>query len=144
MGGGATLLQEHELFNVHWLNSDIIYVVCIFVHFNHEAGYRRCDDDCDQCVCPQVGCLTEEKDKFWTDLDEVVESIPKEERLVIGADFNGHVGEGNRGDDNVMGRYGDKARNAEGQMLTRGFRDTNGNGCGEHVFQKEGGTQGDL
>ena len=24
---------------------------------------------------PQVGCLREEKDKFWTDLDEVVESI---------------------------------------------------------------------
>ena len=66
---------------------------------------------------PQVGCLREEKDKFWTDLDEVVESIPKEERLVIGADFNGHVGEGNRGDENVMGRYGDKARNAEGQMV---------------------------
>ena len=66
---------------------------------------------------PQVGCLREEKDKFWTDLDEVVESIPKEERLVIGADFNGHVGEGNRGDENVIGRYGDKARNAEGQML---------------------------
>ena len=66
---------------------------------------------------PQVGCLTEEKDKFWTDLDEVVESIPKEERVVIGADFNGHVGEGNRGDENVMGRYGDKARNAEGQMV---------------------------
>ena len=66
---------------------------------------------------PQVGCLREEEDKFWTDLDEVVESIPKEERLVIGADFNGHVGEGNRGDENVMGRYGDKARNAEGQLL---------------------------
>ena len=68
---------------------------------------------------PQVGCLTEEKDKFWTDLDEVVESIPKEERVVIGADFNGDVivGEGNRGDENVMGRYGDKARNAEGQMV---------------------------
>ena len=29
----------------------------------------------------------------------------------------GHVGEGNRGDENVMGRYGDKARNAEGQMV---------------------------
>ena len=24
----------------------------------------------------QVGCLREEKDTFWTDLDEVVESIP--------------------------------------------------------------------
>ena len=33
--------------------------------------------------------------------------------MVIRADFNGHVGEGNRGDENVMGRYGDKARNAE-------------------------------
>ena len=66
---------------------------------------------------PQVGCLREEKYKFWTDLDEVVESIPKEERVVIGADFNGHVVEGNRGDENVMGRYGDKARNAEGQMV---------------------------
>ena len=53
---------------------------------------------------PQVGCLMEEKDNFWTDLDGVVESIPKEERVVIGADFNGHVGEGNRGDDNVMER----------------------------------------
>ena len=66
---------------------------------------------------PQVGCLMEEKDKFWTDLDEVVESIPKEERVVIGADFNGHVGEGNRGNENIMGRYDDKARNAEGQIV---------------------------
>ena len=48
---------------------------------------------------------------------EVVESLPKEERVVIGADFNGHVGEGNRGNENIMGRYGDKARNAEGQMV---------------------------
>ena len=68
---------------------------------------------------PQVGCLRKEKDTFWTDLDEVVESIPKEERVVIGADFNGHVGEGNRGDDNVMGRYGDKARNAERWWISR-------------------------
>ena len=37
--------------------------------------------------------------------------------MVIGADFNGHVGYGNRGDENVMGRYGDKARNAERQMM---------------------------
>ena len=58
-----------------------------------------------------------EKDKFWTDLDEVVESIPKEERVVIGADYNGHVGEGNGGNENMMGRYGDKTRNAEGRRV---------------------------
>ena len=41
---------------------------------------------------PQVGCEMEEKEDFWSELDEVVESVSKEERVVIGADFNGHVG----------------------------------------------------
>ncbi|KAI5086660.1 hypothetical protein C0J45_23939, partial [Silurus meridionalis] len=66
---------------------------------------------------PQVGCEMEEKDRFWSELDEVVDDVPRNERLVIGADFNGHVGEGNRGDEEVMGRYGFKERNVEGQML---------------------------
>ncbi|KAK3512525.1 hypothetical protein QTP70_015643 [Hemibagrus guttatus] len=39
----------------------------------------------------QVGCELEEKEKFWSELDEVMESIPMGERVVIGADFNGHV-----------------------------------------------------
>ncbi|KAK3516824.1 hypothetical protein QTP70_023703 [Hemibagrus guttatus] len=47
---------------------------------------------------PQVGCELEEKERFWSELDEVMESIPTGERVVIGADFNGHVGEGNTGD----------------------------------------------
>lgn len=37
--------------------------------------------------------------------------------MVIGADFNGHEGEGNRGDEAVLGRYDVKERNAEGQMV---------------------------
>ncbi|KAK3556984.1 hypothetical protein QTP70_022328, partial [Hemibagrus guttatus] len=66
---------------------------------------------------PQVGCELEEKERFWSELDEVMESIPTGERVVIGADFNGHVGEGNTGDEEVMGKFGVKERNLEGQMV---------------------------
>ncbi|KAK3524360.1 hypothetical protein QTP70_028024, partial [Hemibagrus guttatus] len=66
---------------------------------------------------PQVGCELEEKERFWSELDEVMESIPTGERVVIGADFNGHVGEENRGDEEVMGKFGVQERNLEGQMV---------------------------
>ncbi|KAK3569107.1 hypothetical protein QTP86_022139, partial [Hemibagrus guttatus] len=65
----------------------------------------------------QVGCELEEKERFWSELDEVIESIPTGERVVIGADFNGHVGEGNTGDEEVMGKFGVKERNLEGQTV---------------------------
>ncbi|KAK3522807.1 hypothetical protein QTP86_001539 [Hemibagrus guttatus] len=65
----------------------------------------------------QVGCELEEKERFWSELDEVMERIPTGERVVIGADFNGHVGEGNTGDEEVMGKFGVKERNLEGQMV---------------------------
>ena len=66
---------------------------------------------------PQVGCSLEEKENFWSILDEVTEQIPGREKLIIGADFNGHVGEGNRGDEVVLGKYGVSKRNSEGQMV---------------------------
>ncbi|KAK3543382.1 hypothetical protein QTP70_018404, partial [Hemibagrus guttatus] len=65
---------------------------------------------------PQVGCELEEKERFWSELDEVMESIPTGDRVVIGADLNGHVGEGNTGDEEVMDKFGVKERNLEGQM----------------------------
>ena len=35
---------------------------------------------------------------------------------MIRADFNSHVGEGNTSDEEVMGRFGVKEKNPEGQM----------------------------
>lgn len=40
-----------------------------------------------------------------------------QEGMVIGADFNGHVGEGNRGDEEELSRSGVRERNVEGQMV---------------------------
>ena len=47
---------------------------------------------------PQVGTIRKEKEAFWLDLDETVEKIPKNERIVVEAHLNGHVAEGNNGD----------------------------------------------
>ena len=46
-----------------------------------------------------------------------VESISKEERIVLGADLIEDVGEGNIGDEEIMGRYGAGTRNKEGSMV---------------------------
>ena len=47
--------------------------------------------------------------------------------MVIGADFNGHVGEGNKEDEEVMvGRYGQNKRNVEGQMVVDFAKNTEG------------------
>ena len=66
---------------------------------------------------PQVGCICEEKKAFWLNLDQTMEKIPKNERIVVGADLNGHVGKGNNGDEECMGRHKLGNRNNEGQAM---------------------------
>ena len=62
---------------------------------------------------------------------------------MIRVDFNEHVGEVNRGDENVMGRYDDKARNAEGQMVVD-FATRMEMAAVNTLFQREGGAQCDV
>ena len=50
---------------------------------------------------PQIGCIRKEKETFWLDLDETVEKIPRNERIVVGADLNRHIREGNNGNKNA-------------------------------------------
>ena len=50
--------------------------------FNIVSGYVQ-----------QVGSELEEKEKFCNEVDKVMQNIPRDERVVIGADFSGHVGE---------------------------------------------------
>ena len=65
----------------------------------------------------QVNISVEEKNNFWQDLDGLIESVPKQERIVLGADLNGHVDEGNIEDEEMMGRYVAGIRNKEGSMV---------------------------
>ena len=63
------------------------------------------------------------------DLDGTVEKIPKNERIVVGADLNEHVGEGNNGDEECMGKHKLGKRNNEGQAVVNFTKE---NGTGDH------------
>ena len=47
----------------------------------------------------------------------MIESVSKQERIVLGAELNGHVREGNIGDEEIMRRYGAGTKNREGSMV---------------------------
>ena len=66
---------------------------------------------------PQVNNSMEEKNDFWKDLDGLIENVLKQERIVLGADLNEHVGEGNIRDEEIMRRYGAGTRNKERLMI---------------------------
>lgn len=80
---------------------------------------------------PQVAeCELEEKKKLWSEMDKEIQDISREERMVIGADVNGHVGEGNHCDEEVMekvGVVGHECKRTEGGGLSK----RNGNVIGE-------------
>ena len=86
---------------------------------------------------PQVNNSMEEKNDFWEDLDGLIESISKEERIVLGADLNGHVGKGNIGDEEIMGKYCAGTRNKEGRINGCGFWEKDGFGDCQYLFQEE-------
>ena len=71
-----------------------------------------------------------EKD-FWEDLDGLIGIVSKQERIVLCADPNGHVGEGNIGDEQIMGRYGgsmmvvDFAKTMDLEVVNTYFKKTN-------------------
>ena len=58
-----------------------------------------------------------EKNNFWEDLDGLIESVSKQEKIILGADLNEHVGQGKLGGEEIMGRYGARTRNKEGSMV---------------------------
>ena len=63
------------------------------------------------------GAYVKKKKTFCLDLDERVEKIPRNERIVVGADLNGHVGQENNGDEECMGRHGLGKRDNERQAV---------------------------
>ena len=66
---------------------------------------------------PQAGLGKEKKEEFWEEWDGLMGKIEKGERVVIGADLNGHVGRESAGFEEVHGGWGFGTRNEEGRAI---------------------------
>ncbi|XP_016549155.1 uncharacterized protein LOC107848967 [Capsicum annuum] len=64
-----------------------------------------------------MGLDEEEKRRFWEVLDEVIRGVASPEKILIGEDFNGHIGSLPMGYDDVHGGFGFGDRNNEGAVL---------------------------
>ena len=70
------------------------------------------------CVyAPQVGLSDDTKKVFWEELEEVLQGIPRHEKLFLGGDFNGHIGEKADGYVRTHGGFGFGERNSRGVAL---------------------------
>ena len=66
---------------------------------------------------PQSGRISAVKDRFYDQLNAVIAKIPNSEELVIGGDWNGHVGKSADGFHQIHGGFGFGERNAEGGRI---------------------------
>ena len=65
----------------------------------------------------QVGCTDEEKEEFWEGLEELIRSFSEKDKIVIGADLNGHIGTGITGYERWHGGFGHGEKNQEGDNI---------------------------
>ncbi|XP_056690259.1 uncharacterized protein [Spinacia oleracea] len=66
---------------------------------------------------PQAGLEASTRQEFWEDLEEVVQRVPRSEKLIIGGDLNGHVGSSRDGFESIHGGFGYGERNEAGNAI---------------------------
>ncbi len=66
---------------------------------------------------PLTGCADEQKENIWEKLDEVLQSIPANEKVILAGDMNGHVGADRSGVERWHGGHGQGSQNEEGRTI---------------------------
>ena len=66
---------------------------------------------------PQTGCTVEETETFWRKLDEVLQSIPANEKVILAGDMNGRLGTDRSGVERWHGGHGYGSQNEEGRTI---------------------------
>ncbi|CAB4029096.1 Hypothetical predicted protein, partial [Paramuricea clavata] len=71
------------------------------------------------CYAPTMTNPDDIKDKFYEELDTIIASTPKQDKLVVLGDFNARVGSDVEAWDEVIGKHGVGSCNSNGLLLLR-------------------------
>ena len=135
-GGSARLIKgKNTIYKFFWCGDQSgfggVGIMLAQKWINNVISVKRYDHRCLQlrflvgtvivnvicCYPPQSGSSVDEKDTFYERLFSVVASVPEKEMLVLGGDFNGHVGEPSAGFEGVHGGNGYGVRNQDGLLI---------------------------
>ena len=67
---------------------------------------------------PTMTYPDEEKEAFYSQLRETIQSVPQPDRLILMGDFNARVGSDCRTWSPVLGKFGKGQQNSNGELLT--------------------------
>lgn len=63
-------------------------------------------------VCaPKIGCTKDKKNVFWRNINEVMQQVPENEKIIIESDLNENLGEGKTREGKGKGCWGFGQRN---------------------------------
>ena len=79
--------------------------------------YGDCPINIVSAYAPQTGLPEEVKEEFWVDVESVIEGLAVEERVIVGADLNGHIETSSEGVEKIHGGFGFGLANAEGRRV---------------------------
>lgn len=78
-----------------------------------------------QIYAPQNGLLTEQKEEFYRNLQEVVDKLPQKDVNIIMGDANAKIGADNSGFEVVMGKHGMGEMNENGEFFANFYNFNN-------------------
>ena len=96
-----------------------------------------------QVYAPQQGRPQEEKEDFYVKLQEVKDSVPYPENIIIIGDLNGHTGIDRTGIENILGAFGIGEKKL-GRRTHHRFLSTKPDVHNEHILQASGKSQMDV
>ena len=70
-----------------------------------------------QCVSPTMMYPDDEKEPFYEKLAEVVDRVPRDDKLLILGDFNARVGNGHTTYDGTLGKFGKGNNNSNDELM---------------------------